>query len=161
MNYKVIDNFLEQDVFLKLKKNILENENFSWKLVNTVSTIDSNDGIFFVNLLYFYEGVVDEDLSAVKPIMDKLNIKDLWRIKVNLYPKDCINYRYINHIDFDYSHTGCIFYLNTNNGKTILNDVVEIDSVENRALFFDPSQPHTSTNCTDKNYRSNIIFNYR
>lgn len=161
MKYEVVDNFLEKDVFLNLKENILNNQNFSWNFVNTVSTIDSNDGIFFVNLLYFYEGLVDKDLSVVKPIMDKLNIEDLWRIKVNLYPKDCINKRYDNHIDFDYSHTGCIFYLNTNNGKTILNDKIEIDSIENRALFFDPSQPHTCTNCTDQNYRSNIIFNYR
>jgi hypothetical protein len=29
-----------------------------------------------------------------------------------------------------------------------------------RLLIFDPKKPHSSTNCTDKDYRSTINFNY-
>ena len=30
----------------------------------------------------------------------------------------------------------------------------------NRAVFFDPSQPHSSSPCTDRKRRVNINFNY-
>ena len=69
------------------------------------------------------------------------------------------NYVYNRRI-IDYKHCGLIFYLNTNNGFTILDDGTKIESVENRALFFDPSKRHCSTTCTDSIFRSIIIINY-
>jgi hypothetical protein len=35
-----------------------------------------------------------------------------------------------------------------------------IESIENRALFFDSSKPHSSTTCTDKQMRINFNMNY-
>ena len=51
--------------------------------------------------------------------------------------------------------------LNTNNGKTILNDEVEIDSIANRLLVFDGDIPHCSTTCTDEKVRLNVNVNVR
>ena len=50
--------------------------------------------------------------------------------------------------------------MNTCNGFTILDDGTKIDSIENRALLFDPSKLHHSTTCTDEKVRINIILNY-
>ena len=59
-----------------------------------------------------------------------------------------------------FPHKGAIFYINTNNGFTVLEDGTEIASVSNRLLLFNPSEPHHSTSCTDVKRRVNINFNY-
>ena len=53
-----------------------------------------------------------------------------------------------------------MFYFNTCDGYTKLNDGTKVESVANRALFFDPSIPHQSTNCTNAKARFNININY-
>lgn len=161
MDYKIIDNFLDQETFLKIQKNILFNPEFRWQLLNSATGKDLNDGISFVHLFKFYDYYDSGRSYLIKPIINKIPFKEkIWRIKANLYPRNENNHRYANHVDMEDPHAGCIFYLNTNNGKTILEDIVEIDSIANRALFFDSSKMHTSTTCSDEPYRANIIFNY-
>lgn len=58
-------------------------------------------------------------------------------------------------------HTTCLYYINTNNGKTILNDEIEVDSVANRLLVFDGLTPHCSTTCSDEKVRMNVNLNVR
>ena len=53
-----------------------------------------------------------------------------------------------------------IFFVNSNDGFTILDDDTMIESVENRILFFDSSKLHNSTNCTNEKVRVNINFNF-
>lgn len=161
MNYKIIDNFLDQETFLEVQKNILFNPNFRWQLLNSATGKDLNDGISFVHLFCLFDEFKSEFYQFVEPLIKKIPFKEeIWRIKANLYPRNENNHRYANHVDMEDPHDGCIFYLNTNNGKTILEDVIEIDSIANRALFFDSSKIHTSTTCSDEPYRANIIFNY-
>ena len=62
--------------------------------------------------------------------------------------------------ELDYDHKAMIYYLNTNNGYTILKDGVKIKSIQNRALFFNPQEEHQSTTCTDLKCRMNININY-
>ena len=59
------------------------------------------------------------------------------------------------HIDYDASHLGAIYSINTCNGYTRIGDT-KVDSVANRIVFFDPSQKHASTTCTDQRRRLNI-----
>ena len=160
MNYTVIDNFLSENNFNKIKKLILENINFTWYFVNGVSDEEHKNKDF-----YFYHLAYDEKINSTLydiliPLIQKINPQKLIRIKINLYPKTEKIIKHGNHIDYDFEHSGCIFYLNTNNGKTILNNNIEIDSIENRILFFNPNIIHCSTTCTDFLYRSNINFNY-
>ena len=65
-----------------------------------------------------------------------------------------------DHFDLSFPHKGAIFYVNTNDGFTVLEDGTEIKSIENRVLLFDPSTKHHSTTCTDKKVRITINFNY-
>ena len=55
---------------------------------------------------------------------------------------------------------GSITMAAINKHKAGANDKTKIDSVENRILFFDPSIPHDSENCTDQKVRVNININY-
>ena len=53
-----------------------------------------------------------------------------------------------------------IFYVNTNNGYTVLEDGTKVESVANRMLTFPANMKHTGTSCTDKQTRIIINFNY-
>ena len=64
------------------------------------------------------------------------------------------------HVDYPYSHKAAIFYINTCDGYTKLEDGTKIDSVANRMLLFDASKPHTPSDCTNQSVRVNINFNY-
>jgi hypothetical protein len=98
--------------------------------------------------------------QCIPSLLDKLKVKSLIRIKANCYTKSTPIIEHDLHKDFDYSHKGCILSLNTNNGYTLLGDGTKIESIENRALFFNPGELHASTSTTDKERRVNVSFNY-
>ena len=98
--------------------------------------------------------------NAIQPILGILKPKSLIRAKVNFYPRtDDIVY-HKKHTDLPFEHTGALFYLNTNDGLTVLEDGTKIESIENRILLFDASRPHHSTTTSDQTRRMNINFNY-
>ena len=109
----------------------------------------------------FYSGLfISPECHIFIDILNQLEVKSLIRIKANLYPStDNIEYQ-SEHIDYDYEHNGAIFYLNTNDGFTTLEDGTKIEPVENRILLFDPSKPHNSTTCTNDKCRVNVNFNF-
>jgi hypothetical protein len=98
--------------------------------------------------------------EVLQPIINLLKSKTLIRIKLNMYPKTFQLIHHPSHVDYSYKHKGAIFYLNTNNGLTVLEDGTEIKSVANRLLLFDASEPHHSTTTSNENRRVNINFNY-
>jgi hypothetical protein len=163
MSYKVIDNFLEYETFKNIQKNIVYCANFPWFLSRSVSDSmsDIDDGYYMTHLIYEHYTVNSNHFELIAPILEKINPKALIRIKVNFYPSTEKVIHHGVHTDNEYSHNGCIFYLNTNNGKTVLKNNIEIDSIENRLLLFDPSIEHNSTTCSDDHVgRFNINFNY-
>lgn len=159
-DYEVIDNFLDKTDFLKIQKSFLDNMSCSWHMSDGISETGSSDGVYFIHFLFFDNKIQSNKYSDVFPIMEKLKIKHPERIKVNLYTKSDTLVKHGSHVDSGISKKGCIFYLNTNDGFTILDGDIGIKSIENRLLIFDPKKPHSSTNCTDRNYRSTINFNY-
>ena len=159
-DYEVIDNFLDKTDFLKIQKSFLDNMSCSWHMSDGISETGSSDGVYFIHFLFFDNKIQSNKYSDVFSIMEKLKIKHPERIKVNLYTKSDTLVKHGSHVDSGISKKGCIFYLNTNDGFTILNSDIGIKSIENRLLIFDPKKPHSSTNCTDRNYRSTINFNY-
>lgn len=165
MSYKVIDDYLPKQEFENIKNIIVNDDlNFPWyynKFLNNRDYGEINDHFYFVHVVYNKYLKNSDYFDDLLPLITKINPKALIRIKANAYPKngnDIIKHG--SHTDYDFSHKGAIFYLNTNNGKTILEDDTKIDSIENRILFFDASKPHSSTNCTDAKMRFNINVNY-
>jgi hypothetical protein len=159
IGHTVIDNFLDKDYFNHLKNTIMENS-FPWFFQATVAEHERDTDFYFTHLIY-NEGKINSDFyKELEPLIDQLKVTSLLRIKANLYPnlnKEIVN---LSHVDSPTSHKGAILYINTNNGYTILDNSIKIDSVENRILLFDPSVPHQSTHCTDEKCRININFNY-
>jgi len=162
MTYQIIDNALPQDEFQKIKDFIL-NSNFPWNLTPVVTNdkenLPINASYYFTHL--FWEGFNTEPQAQVfAPLLNIMNCRAMMRIKGNLYPSTESIVHHDNHIDYDFPHRGAIFYLNTNNGLTVLEDKINIESIENRLLLFDPSKPHRSTTCTNDKCRVNVNFNF-
>ena len=108
----------------------------------------------------FYITSDDSTWHYVNRILKILNVKALIRAKANAYPKTPTIVHHQDHMDQDYDHKGAIFYLNKNNGVTVLNGETIIESVPNRLLLFNSKIPHHSTTCTDVDRRVNLNFNY-
>ena len=162
--YHIIDNALNINDFDNLKNVVLSN-NFNWFYQQNVAYKKqfkeyAEETFYFTHTFYEYDQPQSEHFNLLKPIFDKINLNCLARVKANLYPN--VN-KFINHpfhTDGDFKHKGAIIYLNTNNGKTVLKDGTEINSIENRILLFNSFEEHCSTTCTDEKIRVNINLNY-
>ena len=169
--FRVIDDFLPQKQFEEIQEIIMNDDkcianqqSIGWNITTTVAHIEEQE-----NWKYFYmthmvhDGERIDSLLVYKniiPILKKLKVKALIRIKCNMYPNSETVHEHDEHIDFDFTHNGAIFYINTCNGYTKLIDGTKIESVANRMLIFDPSIPHCSTTTNDTFARFNINFNY-
>lgn len=160
--YQVIDNFLPEDSFLKIK-NLMTDAKFEWHLSPWVSNLEEDLKVtssYYFTHLFFCGFHVDPYWTVFGDFLNKIDCKALIRIKANMYPSTTnIEYQ-SDHYDYEFPHRGAILYMNTNDGFTIIEDGVEIESVENRVLLFDPSKPHNSTTCTNDKCRVNINFNF-
>jgi hypothetical protein len=158
---QIFDNFLSKEEYLKIK-NYMLNSYFSWNLTTIVSNKNENlptpASYYFTH--EFWSGFHTEpETQAFAPILNQIECKSIIRIKGNLYPSTETIVHHIDHIDYEFPHRGAIFYINTNNGLTIVDDK-EVESIENRLLLFDPTVPHHSTTCTNDKCRVNVNFNF-
>jgi len=158
---KVIDNYLNQEDFLRIK-NTLESWNFPWYYQKNINDSHSEKDLncYFTHYLFNQENGQSPFYNIIKPILDKLDIKALIRIKCNIYPRTQKLEIHKSHRDYMFNHKGAIYYINTNDGKTLLKNNIKIDSVENRLLLFNPSIEHASTSTTNAKARINININY-
>ena len=159
-DYKIIDNFLPKKLFKDIQKHVTYS--LPYYYINNVSDINnSKDGYHFNHYFFGNNKVQSQDFNKIiEPILSKIKYFSLIRAKANCYPSTSKIEVHGKHKDFPFPYKGLLFYINTNNGFTILNDGTKIASVENRALFFDTSKEHQSTTCTDKFVRLNININY-
>ena len=158
---EIIDNFLPQEEFEKIKKSIIYSSQvpfyFNYKVASDKST---SDDFYFTHNVYINGCPNSDFFPTIQPLVTKLDIRFLNRIKINCYPRTEKIITHDVHVDMDIPHKGAIYSLNTCNGGTYIGDTF-VPSVENRILLFDPSKPHQSTNCTDKQARFNININYK
>lgn len=163
---KVIDNFLSDLDFMNLERSILNNPNFYWQFNPCqvgdydISNHDERVPFQFVHGMYRNSSHTSEYFDTLKPLIRKLKPQEILRIKVNLNTRTEKIIEGKLHVDTNTDHKVGIFYLNTNNGYTLFTNGKKVDSVKNRMVLFDGSLLHTGTNCTDKQRRVVINFNY-
>ena len=167
MKYKVIDNFLDKECFDSLvalftNKVKTEKQKLSWYFITDISDYNVVEDNLFYMMHTFYESNMPTSFhyNTLIPLLEKLKVECLIRIKSNLYPNTEILHEHPMHADLPYSHSAAILSLNTCDGYTKLKDGTKIDSVANRILFFDPSEEHCSTTTTNDLARFNININY-
>jgi hypothetical protein len=163
--HQVINNLLDEQEFLEIQR-VMTSPMFPWYYQDSVAEKGQEDhpDFYFSHLLYNTDTKEQSPFFKVcEPILKKAKIEGLFRAKANLYPNLGRVVENLPHIDFPFEHLGAIFYLNTNDGVTILTHEgkdVRIESIANRLLIFDASKEHQSTHCTDKKVRLNINFNF-
>tara|TARA_B110000285_G_C14706596_1_gene415846 strand:- start:83 stop:574 length:492 start_codon:yes stop_codon:yes gene_type:complete len=161
---KIVDNFLskeEHDIVVNKLSGI--DAMFPWYLCNHITfATDKHPSLYyFIHNFYKHDNMWSDEFNWIKKIiLSKIDTKSLIRIKANLYPRQKSKSEHQMHSDFDFTHKGALYYVNTNDGHTIFEDGTRVESVANRMIFFDPSIKHCSTDCTDEKYRININFNY-
>lgn len=163
LKYKIIDNFLNQNDFNKLKDMVFA-DGFPYYYIKTLNDnqkdVSDKSPFYFVHTVFEKYQITSDCFFNLKPILDKISAKALIRMKINFYPKTPKIVKHAFHTDLDFPHKGCILYFNDCNGYTLLEDGTKIETKENRVLLFNSGRPHASTSCTDKKARVNLNINY-
>ena len=158
--FEVKDNFLPEKEYINIY-TLLTDEYFPWYF-NNYKTLSHTGELFdyqFTHTFYKDNEISSPFFKSLKPLIDKLNSRTLVRIKANLNPITQELIKSKSHTDQDFECKVAIYYLNTNNGYTMLEDK-KVESKANRMVLFDSSIFHYGTNSTNCNNRMVINFNY-
>jgi len=159
--FNVIDNYLDVDQHLILK-TIMESNEFPWFYTKGKSKPTNKPKLFdhqFNHIFYINNNINSNFFNYLNPILDKLKPLSLIRIKANLNPptEKLIESDY--HTDKDFKCNAAIYYVNDNDGYTMIGKE-KILSKKNRMVLFNANQKHFGTNSTNCNNRMVINFNY-
>ena len=165
---KIKNNFLHKDDFKNLKDPML-GPDFPWYYNNTKVDKESKDDLNNYQLTHtFFDGKINSNAyRLIEPVLQKLKVKELIRIKANLVPRTSRIHRFEKHTDQDFNCKGAILYINSNNGCTIFEEGrrdgsnKHVTSKENRIVLFNANKNHQGTTCTNEKIRVLINFNYQ
>ena len=159
--FKVVDNYLDIDQHIILK-TIMESNDFPWFYTKGKSKPTNKPKLFdfqFNHIFYVNNNINSNFFDCLNPILDKLKPLSLIRIKANLNTplEKIIEYNY--HRDQNFKCKVAVYYVNDNNGYTIIGKE-KILSKKNRMVFFNSDIEHFGTNSSNCNNRMVINFNY-
>ena len=168
MSNKVINNALPDEVFKDIQDYVL-GDDIAWYHHESVAYLKPkgltkdqkiyND--FSTHMVYSHNQIWSNfAFEKLQPLLNLLDIKALIRIKINNYPRTPKVIHHQDHVDDDYKHNGALFFVNSNDGLTVIKNKTEISSVENKLLMFDSSKEHHSTTTSNTNRRITININY-
>jgi hypothetical protein len=165
----ILEDFLPKELFEKTQHTLIgPGCMFPW-FFNSTKTY--NDEHKTLTNFQFTHTFFDHNAEASKyyrdlifPFFALLNPVSIIRVKANLtgvsqnFQEKTISQF---HIDIpEANNKTAIYYVNSNNGKTVFPNGTEIDSVANRMVIFDGSEQHTAVSCTDQQVRCVLNFNY-
>lgn len=154
---KIIDNFLDKEDFLNIK-SFITSGHMPWYMGKVLSETSDYQ---FSHLFYWNFTMNSDQFKLVTPLINKLKIKSILRIKANLLLKSNNIYEHGYHCDFKFKNLKtAVYYCNTNNGYTKFKNGNKIESIENRIVIFNANELHTGSTCTDENFRIVINLNY-
>ena len=171
---QIVDNFLssyESDNLIKTFDGKIDgywaSELFPWTFINDLNGEEYLGNYYFNKILMKNYEVPSKNASywmpLFEPLIKRIGCRNIFRLKVNLYPRTHRRVHHSPHIDYE-SNSGlrtALYYVNTNNGFTFFDGTrSKVKSKENRIAFFDGSNKHHSTTPTDCNYRVTINVDY-
>ena len=106
---KITDNFLEKSEFENINKTF-HLSNFPWYFM-PFKVHEGDDNYQFYHLFLAKGKVLSKQFDILHPILKKLGVKEILRIKANLTLKQKEHIKSDMHIDFKNCKTA-IFYLN-------------------------------------------------
>jgi hypothetical protein len=161
--YEVIDNFLDKEYFDTIK-NTVTSLDMNWFYRDNMTSDDENGMCYFTHNFFLKNHVYSPYFNLLEPFLAKLNISSLIEVRSNMTISKEDIYESSWHVDNPYENSKTvILYLTTCNAKTMINvenEIIEIDSVENRILIFDTNISHKMKSATDAKRRIIINLNY-
>lgn len=152
---QIIDDFLDEEDF-NIIINYVEND-LEWKVEDY-----NNLSVYLTRKIYKDSIPLFDFYEKLIPLLDKLRVIGLIEIDLNLYLKS--NHMMSKEIkkDNNFNHGIAIYYLNDNNGYTLLNNGTKIKNKKNRLLIFesDEDQTYFESTCTDSKYKLNLTIKY-
>ena len=159
----ISDNYLEDKDLFALQ-NTLFSEGFPMYYIPKVAYENDNSlGCYYmIHTMYEYpKGWLSGHKELIQPLLDKLEVKSLVKIKINYYPRTDKLLLHGLHRDNDFECKSALLFVNSNDGYTYLKKKnMKVESVANRVLHFNSFFDHHSTTCTDQNLRCTINVNY-
>ena len=158
------DSFITEDQSQKIHKTLTDCF-FPWYYQENTARLKRKEFYFqFAHVFFEHDKINSNYFELLDPILSKIKMKKLRRIKANLTTMHHEVRPLKAHIDYmdtsKKARTG-IYYVNTNNGCTIFPKIKkEIKSKANRFVSFPVNTQHTGTTHTDEKIRLVINFNY-
>jgi hypothetical protein len=164
MSFKIYEDFLHKNDLANIQE-VLQSNTFPWYYNNfkTNDVFSKNTYEFqFTHIFYNQFNIQSNFFEVLNPILNKINPTSLIRIKANLNTIQKEIQQYPFHTDFksDKDIKTGIFYVNTNNGKTVFKDNTVSESIENRFICFCSNIEHAATTHTDTKTRIVININW-
>tara|TARA_R110000850_G_scaffold59682_1_gene137659 strand:+ start:2102 stop:2614 length:513 start_codon:yes stop_codon:yes gene_type:complete len=159
---KIFDNFLNKQDFKKLFDSMNGNS-FPWYYNDYVNDKENNNEHFQFIHNFFNKTVTSNLFTLVEPLTHKLDMTSIVRIKANLLLKTDTPVVHDYHTDFNWKYKWwtAVYYVNSNNGKTIFKKNKEsVCSKANRLVLFDGRLLHKGTTATDSKKRICINLNF-
>lgn len=160
---KIIDNFLNKDLYLQIKQTLFS-DHIAW--FSKTGTVEgkTKDINWFAHCLYNNFKPDSDVFNFMPEFIEKLNVASIIEIRANLSLKTEKDLKTTWHTDYNYKNSKTsIFYFNTDSTGTcfkINNKEKIIKAKENRMVVFDSNTQHCAllNNKIDK--RIVINFNY-
>ena len=164
---KVYDNFLP-DYHFKHMQSVLLGEYMPWYHNEYIINENQRGKYQFVHTFfgpngYGYSQRYRDLEGTFNIILQRLNVKHLYRIKANLNLRSFFNRTGGYHVDGFNNQYTAIYYINTNNGCTKFKKngrIKRVQSIENRMVVFPANIQHSGYTCTNKSRRVVINFNF-
>lgn len=162
----IVDNFLPEQTYQALL-SVVTSPQFPW--FYNPSTVNDADRVGqeamhdfqFVHSVYFQSRPNSPFYEAFLPMLEAIAPTALIRIKLNCttwLPDQTVG---AWHKDYDAEGvTTSVYYFNTNNGGTVLEDGTCIDSVRNRLATFPANTLHAAKSSSDVKQRLVANFLY-
>jgi len=179
----IYDNCLPANVFKEMQ-DILLGLNFPWyynegalynedtkydPVKSPIKKYQDNVDVYQFTHLFFKQGgyAWSSYTENILPILNVLDARAWIRVKANLGPREPKHLVGGWHYDSSYNKNTpyndtitAIFYMNNNNGYTLLETGDKIKNVENRLILFPCNVLHTGITQTDTKVRVALTFNY-
>ena len=166
---QIIDNFLPEEDWKNIHRELLEGMFFPWyyNIASVTGEVYNEEKVYPQHIHMFYRSqhpdyMQSNYINLVKPIIDKINPDVLIRVKANMTaPRQPDEGIAPFHLDFKTKGgmTG-VYYVNTNDGATCFTEGEEINSVANRFVMFPNDILHAVKRHTGIKNRCVINFNW-
>ena len=163
MEYQIIDDFLDQEFFNKIKNNLI-NKDFPWMYRSSCSYEGGKDGICFTHCFYNNNESKSSFNKELAPLYKKLKARSLKQSRANLILKDPEHPQGDFHCDYDFKENlfTAILHVTNNNGYTLLgrHSQKKVKCKENTMIIFPVDYLHASGRQTDDSQRIVLNINY-